>query len=167
MFGIGQGYLALAAVLALLGAFIAGDLTGAKHERAAWEASTAKLKADAATLLANAQEAARKKENEDAEKARAIDATYQDKINILASGASDRERSLLGSLRNFQRRGDSCINTRLAEAAAPGSPEVTTPDPRDAVLEAAARDFRQLGDDADKLAAWATACHNWATENGR
>lgn len=167
MFPLPSGYLALAVTLALGASFVGGHLNGRKAERAAWEAVIAQQKATAAAMLATAQEQARKKEAEDAERARQADADYQARIAALQDGAVDRERDLLGSLQRLQGRWRRCelAASRAPEAA--GRPEDAAPGGVDPVLEKAARDFRQLGDSADRLAVWAQACHKWAVEVGR
>lgn len=162
-----QGYLALAAVLGMIGSFVAGNIHGHKTEAVVWEVRLSAQKNEAAQKLIELTEAARQKESKDAELSRDLESTYQATILAQAANSSDREHGLLASLQRITGRWKSCDAALTAEANSPSGLEGTTPRGIDPVLTTAARDFRQLGESAERVGAWAKVCHVWSNEHGR
>ena len=153
-------YVILAAFLAILGAYVGGNLHGHRAERVTWEAATERLKAEQAQTLADETAKAVLATQRMDELAREKDAEDEKRRIADAAGRDDFERRL----REARRRAGRCsaptpasVNPGESAGAAPERDDGPgSPDPglalRDAALE---------------LQRYAVACHGWALQVGR
>ncbi len=125
-----------------------------------YEAAISAQKAEAATKLSELTKRARKKENEDAENARNIDAVYQAMLSDAYAGRDDFDKRL-----RIARRGQGCGGTgsgapsdtgERTDPAAVSEHGPGSPDP--------AHDLRNA---ALELQRYAKACHSFAVSVGR
>jgi len=159
---------ALGFVLATGGAYLAGNLHGHKAENRIWTAKVAEQKAESGKVLAGALQRLADQVNKDAEHSRQLESNYQAQLEALSAGSGDRERDLLGSLQRISGRWRSCDSALTTEANSPGG---LTGDPSggfNRLLRETARDLREVGDSANRLATWAReVCYPFALEHGR
>lgn len=160
--GLPNPYVLLAAVGLWLASLIGAALWYGGVVETRWEAAVATQKAEAAATLTALTEAARKKETEDAENARNIDATHAAALAAAAAGRDEFERRL----RVERRRSGSCGTPASgpvdpgvgADAAAGGEPGFREFNNRRAL---------ELRDAALELQAYAKSCHAFALSVGR
>lgn len=130
------------------------------HEARKWEAAHAALKAEAADTLTKATQAARDKENADAERARQVDEVYQAMLNDAYAGRDSFNERL-----RIARRGQSCADTASGQAAHPRGGENVAPLSNDG--PGGSDPAGRLRDAALELQRYAVACHSWAIQVGR
>lgn len=156
-----QPYLALAAVLAIMGAFVSGDLYRGRADKIAYDGAIAGLQRDAAQTLAAAESRNRAKEQADADKSRDIDAAH---AATVASDAAQLD-VFAQRLRDATKARDSCRNAASGQAANPGSSPPTAGSGDDGHRgEAVGIDIRNA---VKELQRYAIAAHDFALECGR
>lgn len=156
--------LALAAFLTLAIAFGAGNVQGRRTERKTWELAAARQMRDAAVLRAQSEAAVRHREQDIAALKDKVEkdhlnaeaqivAAHRDNTRLLAALGGLRERQGLGCGGADEVSGHSIAPTDAA-GTAPGAGRLSAATSR-ALLDLAAL--------ADRTAAYAAACHAWAT----
>ncbi|MBY0512053.1 MAG: hypothetical protein K2P94_18095 [Rhodospirillaceae bacterium] len=158
----------LGAVLAMLGCFAAGNLQGRAAERKNWELIVANQRVTAGEILVQSETAR-------AEALRAYD-VLKDKVELDHADAEARidaayaaHRALLaglGGLRDKQGAGGGACrgdNVPAPSAAAGDSPAPTA---GCRLSDTASRALLDLARDADRAAAYAASCHDWAMSVG-
>jgi hypothetical protein len=152
-------YLALGGILLAAMSYSVGSYNGHKAERIKWEAVRATERADAATILAKAEAAAREAENRASVAAMKIGETH-------AKALQDIERSRA----DFSRRlhiatGSRCPNALPTPAADTGAAADTTARRDDG--PGGVNSGFSLRDAALELQAYAKSCNAWAMQIGR
>lgn len=127
-------WLILAAVIALIGSFMAGEYRGTHIERTAWEARIEKERADAA-------EAARKVEHDQQEK---VNATLRKQNETLAGVNAGLRRDLDGLRNRPERPADLPATPRPSCEGATGA-ELSRTDAEFLVRQAARADEQRAG----------------------
>jgi membrane protein involved in colicin uptake len=154
-------YLALAAVLALLGSFVSGALFQHSHDKAAYEAVHNAERAAAATVQAEAEKRAREAQERVETANRTIEETHAKAIADAAATRDDFTRRLRDATRSRR-----CNSLPAGPANNPSSSDVATrgnPGSDGVDIDAGTR----LRDAALILQAYVKTCHAWAMENGR
>lgn len=154
-------YLALAAVLALLGAYMGGNLHGHRAERAVWRLVQAQERAEASRIQAQAEKAAREAQERVETANRAIE---EEHAKAIADAAASRD--------DFERRLRDATRSRLcdpvpASPPTPGDRADATPGGWDGFREPDFDAGRRLREAGLVLQAYAKACHSWAEQVGR
>ena len=166
MFGIGTPYLAAAAVLALLGAFVAGNLHGHRAEKTAWEAATARIQAEAATTLAAETERVREAENRAQALTRTIEETHAFTAAADAARGADFDRRLTERVRAAERRARRNCPVP-GQAADPASAEGVAAGGDDGLGVVSVERVRAIRDAGLELQRYAVACFTWAQQVGQ
>jgi hypothetical protein len=159
-----RAYLALAAIFALALAYGAGNAQGHRAERKSWELAVARQAREAAEVLAESEASLRAREQElgalkdriEVEHINAeakIAGVYRDNARLLAALGGLRERQ------GTRRRGaDQVFADPACTADASGSATSER-----GLSEETSRALLDLAALADRTAAYAAACHAWAT----
>jgi len=159
-------FLALAAVLALLGAFVAGNLHGHRAEKTVWEAATARLQAEAATTLAAETERVRAAEN----RAQALTRTIEETHAVTAAADAARrdtfDRLLTQRVRDAERRARSRCPVP-GQAADPAAAEGSAPGGDAGLGGVSVERVRAIRDAGLELQRYAVACFTWARQVGQ
>lgn len=161
--GVPNPWLLLAAVLAMLGCFTAGNFHGHQAERKTWEVSTANQRATAGEMLARSEtrrlDAERahnifkdEVERDHADNQKRISDLYERNRGLLAAG---RLRDKQGSAGGTCRADGVPADSRAAggDSSAAAGCELS---------DATSQSLLVLARDADRTAAYAAACHRWA-----
>lgn len=152
----------LAFILAMGGAYVAGDLSGHKAANKTWELAVAKQKNEAAQLLAKSEADARSAEqrmntlkdeveSEHAKSEADINAAYAANQSLVAQ---------LGGLRDKQGRGSSCPSVVPQDPKPSGEPAKPTAGGCQLSAETS-RALLDLATLADRTAVYAATCHAW------
>lgn len=158
-------YLAVAAVLALLGAFVAGNLHGHRAEKTVWEAATARLQAEAATTLAAETQRVREAENRAQALTRTIEETHAVTAAADAARGADFDRRLAERVRDAERRARSRCPVP-GQAADPAAAEGTASGGDAGLGGISVERVRAIRDAGLELQRYAVACYEWARSVG-
>lgn len=151
----------IAAALLLLGS----NFLTYRYVHNAWDAEKARASIEAERAARKIEAANARAAHVQAESTRDMEAAYNAEIEALRTGGADRERSYADSLRTLTHRLGQCRSTTEALGAivaADGARER-----EDRLSEAIGRDFAEVGERANELAATVRLCVAWANEVGR
>jgi len=154
-------YFAVAALLATLGAFAAGNIHGHGAERKVWQLAVAREQRDAAALLAKSEAAARAREQTIAVLKDQIEKEHIDgQARLTAAHTSNAV--LLAKLGGLRDPRATCVADGM-----PADPKPAAGDPGGAsgrcqLSGATSQALLDLAALADRTVAYAAACHAWA-----
>jgi len=152
-------------LVAVAGLLLVSNALTYRYVHRAWDAEKATASRDAAA-------AARKKEQDDAiaahaqaENTRNLEEAYAKEIAAAHAAGADAERGYLDSLRALQGRFGRCSASTEALGAIVAADGARSREDR--LAQEIGRDFREVGERANELAATVRLCVAWANENGR
>lgn len=155
-------YVIIAAGCIWLGSVVGGYLYGTAHERRAWEASTARLQAEASEIRLKAEARAREAENRAAEAAILIDGAHADAERKIAESRDAFAADLDRRLRNAARR--SCGGNGVPSAPSGPSSAADPAAGSDPGLRGVdSGRLRAVRDAAMRLQGYAVACHSFTS----
>lgn len=153
-------YLALGAVLALIGAFLAGNYHGHDAESQVWQATIAQQKAQATQLLADQTAKIAAAEQTQA-MANANLEQIRHEYDLKAADADSRVRAALARLRQSQGRG-GCGSGALRASTGAGGAENASTGSSDGLASGLDDLTARTARAANELAAYARECHDFA-----
>lgn len=154
-------YRLLLVVIAFAATFAAGGATAWKIQGWRYGEQIEAMKAEAATALNAAIEAARLKEKQNAEHTDSVERKYVEMSaeNRKLASANRRLASELGGLRDPYAAPASCVS---GTSEATGSPDGAAVRPSGLLSERASEFLLGFAESADDITAYAWACHEWA-----
>ncbi len=151
---------ALGLILAIGGAWGAGNWHGHSAERTTWEAAQGQLKAEAAKAKSDT-------DNANIKSALEIEEHHAAKIADLEAGRDGWAAKYAASLRRAPRCVGGSSPILPGKAADSGQPAPDFAGSADRLVEEIGRDFSEVGVGANKLAETVRECVEWAGKVGR
>ena len=167
MFGLPLPLLKMAGI-GLGAILIAGGIyfAGFKHASARWEAATARLQVEAATLLSTETARVHEAENRANALARTIEENHALETAQNAARGADFDRRLTIRVRDAERRArGNCPGPSQAADPPPPADPAGSGDPGLGGIDP--ERIRAIRDAGLELQAYAKACHKWAAEVGQ
>ncbi len=160
-------YLALAGLLALLGAFVGGDLYRGRQDKITYDGAIAGLQRDAAATLAAANARAAAQDQANAETARNLEERHAHELEMVNAARGDAAQRLTVSLRKLAQCGSGGPGPVPAPAPGASVPAGGSPGGDGGLPDRAGERLAELGTGANKLAATVRGCVEWARSVGR
>lgn len=151
----------IAAALLLLGS----NFLTYRYVHNAWDAEKARASIEAERAARKIEAAHAAAAHSQAESTRDMEVAYNAEIEAIRAGGADRERSYADSLRALANRLGQCRSTSEALGAIVAADGARERENR--LSTEIGRDFKEVGERANELAATVRLCVAWANEVGR